>query len=182
MAQRRTILQQTGMALAVPLVLAAGALVPASASAQEAAQPAAPLPLTGRVVDQAQVIAPESEQAMTEMLANLERDTGVQFVVVTTTSLNGMDIGAYSVALGNGWNLGDPQRGNGLLLVVAPGARQARITVGTGLQPFLPDALVAQISQLMVPSFREGNFADGMMIGVVSLDARLRKVALEAAG
>lgn len=166
--------------------IAAVLLVPVSAGAQGAAQAqqsapaAAPLALTGRVVDQASVISPEPEQAMTELLAQLERDLGVQFVVVSTPSLRGMPIEQYSVALGNGWSLGDPERGNGLLLVVAPNDRQARIQVGKGLKPVLTDEFCARVIQLMVPSFREGNYADGMMIGVLSLEARLRKVASEA--
>lgn len=141
-----------------------------------------PLALTGRVVDDAGIISANEEQAMTQVLAQLERDIGVQFVVVSTSDLKGMPIDQYSLALGNGWALGDPQRGNGLLLVVAPGARQARFEVGTGLKPILTDEFIAQITQLMVPSFREGNYADGMLIGVISLDARLRKIAGEQSG
>lgn len=165
------------------LIAASAALLTAPmATAQDGApaqieRPAPPLALTGRVVDEAQVIDAAPEQAMTELLAKLERDIGVQFVVVSTPDLKGMPIEQYSLALGNGWALGDPQRGDGLLLVVAPGARQARIEVGTGLKPILTDEFIAQIVQLMVPSFREGNYADGMLIGVVSLEARLRKVA-----
>jgi len=162
---------------------AAALLVSPMAAAQQGVQPSAaerpvpPLALTGRVVDDAQIIDTKQEQAMTQVLARLEQDIGVQFVVVSTSDLRGMPIEQYSLALGNGWALGDPQRGDGLLLVVAPGARQARIQVGTGLKPILTDEFVAQIIQLMLPSFREGHYADGLLIGVVSLEARLRKVA-----
>ena len=69
-------------------------------------RPVPPLALTGRVVDEAQVIAAEPEQAMTELLARLERDTGVQFVVVATSDLKGMPSDQYSLALGNGWEIG----------------------------------------------------------------------------
>lgn len=153
-----------------------------AAPGPQAERPVPPLALTGRVVDEAQVIAAEPEQAMTDLLARLERDTGVQFVVVATSDLKGMPIDQYSLALGNGWALGDPKLGNGLLLVVSPNARQARIEVGSGLRPILTEEFVARVSALMLPSFRAGDYADGMMIGVVSLDTRLRKVAADQAG
>lgn len=152
-----------------------------AASAQEDASPVAPLALTGRVVDAAEVVPQEREAAITGVLASLENDLGVEFVVVSTPNLDGMTIGQYARALGNGWRLGDPQRGDGLLLVVAPNERQARIEVGTGLKPILTDDFVAQVVALMVPSFREARYDDGMMIAVVSLDARLRKIAGELA-
>lgn len=48
--------------------------------------------LTGRVVDDAQLLTPEQEQALTGKLATLEQQTGDQLVVVTLPSLQDQEI------------------------------------------------------------------------------------------
>lgn len=166
----------TLLALAVPVSAQEGP------RQQEQAQGAAPLQLTGRIVDNAAIIPPQSRTAMAAVLEELERDLGVQFVIVSTASLGGIPIDQYALALGNGWGVGHDQRNDGLLLVVAPNERQVRIEVGTGLEQVLPDEFCASVIDLMLPSFKQGNFAEGMIIGMVTLDTRLRKVAAELAG
>ena len=165
--------------LAAALV-AAIACTPVTASAQQVQPPAAaqgqqaPLALTGWVVDAAQLVEPAREQAMAAMLAQLEADTGVQFVVVTTPSLEGQNIEDYSLRLGNGWGIGSAERDDGVLLVLAPNERRARIEVGLGLETVLPDSFCAEVIALMLPSFREERYTDGMAIGMMALDTRLR--------
>ena len=53
------------------------------------AQPSVP-PLSGRVVDRAEVLSPSTEQALTDQLAAHERATSNQVVVLTVPSLEGV--------------------------------------------------------------------------------------------
>src|SRR5262249_35312397 len=87
-------------------------------------------PLTGRVVDQANVLRADTEQALTTTLAALEQKTGSQFVVVTLDSLQGLPIEDYGYQLGRAWGVGKSGKDNGLLLIVAPKERQVRFEVG----------------------------------------------------
>ncbi|MDE2562453.1 MAG: TPM domain-containing protein [Sphingomonadales bacterium] len=139
-----------------------------------AARVVAPLELTGRVVDDAHLLSAVEAQALDAKLAAIEKTAGPQFVVVTTPSLEGRDIADYSLALGNGWGVGDRTRNDGVLLVVAPNEQRVRIEVGKGLEKTLPDELCAQfIREIIVPHFKRGDFAGGITAGVDRIDAVL---------
>jgi uncharacterized protein len=137
--------------------------------------------LSGRVVDQADLISPEAEAALTTKLATLERDTTDQVVVVTLTSLQGQEIEDYGYRLGRAWRIGQGDKNNGLLLIVAPDERKVRIEVGYGLEPIMTDALSALIiHNQILPSFREGYFERGIQQGVDAIDQQLRLDPAEA--
>lgn len=131
-----------------------------------AQQPKAALELTGRVVDKAELIDPATENALTARLARLERETGAQLVIATTRSLNGKDIAAYSLELARAWGIGDKDRNDGLLLLVAPSERKVRIEVGTGLESVMKDEICAGIIQrLMLPHLRAGDAQEAILAG-----------------
>lgn len=137
--------------------------------------------LTGRIVDEAKLISPEGEVALTEKLAALERDTGDQLVVVTVNSLQDYEIEDYGYRLGRAWGIGQKETDNGVLLIIAPVERKVRIEVGYGLEPILTDALSTQIIQTRIlPSFRTGAFEVGITAGVDAIDEQLRLDPAEA--
>ncbi|WP_339915667.1 TPM domain-containing protein [uncultured Brevundimonas sp.] len=137
--------------------------------------------LSGRVVDEAQLISPAGEARLTETLAALERDTTDQLVVVTVDSLQGREIEDYGYQLGRAWGIGQQDTDNGLLLIIAPNERKVRIEVGYGLEPVLTDALSALIIQNdILPAFRTGDFETGITNGVTAIDAQLRLDPVEA--
>src|SRR3954470_23672290 len=81
------------------------------------AEPSFP-PLTGRIVDQADLLSPEQEAKLAEKLANLESRTGNQLVIVTLRSLEGYDIADYGYQLGRKWGIGQKGKNNGAVLLV----------------------------------------------------------------
>ena len=146
-----------------------------------AADPTFPA-LSGRVVDQAELLTPETEAAITAKLAQLETDTGDQFVVVTLDSLQDYEIEDYGYRLGRAWGIGNAENDSGVLLIVAPNERKVRLEVGYGLEPVLTDALSNQIIQTdILPAFRDGGFARGIETGVDAVIAQLRLDPAEAA-
>ncbi len=137
--------------------------------------------LSGRVVDQARLLTPETEAELTARLEALERDTSDQVVVVTLDSLQGREIEDYGFRLGRAWGIGQAGERNGVLLIVAPNERKVRIEVGYGLEPILTDGLSALIIQNdILPSFREGRFEQGIEQGVAAIEAQLRLDPAEA--
>jgi uncharacterized protein len=156
-------------ALVVALVWLGAATTPALA--QELRFPA----LSGRVVDQANLLSPQKEAELTQRLEALERDTSDQLVVVTIESLQDRDIADYGYQLGRAWGIGQSEEDNGVLLIVAPNERKVRIEVGYGLEPILTDALSALIiHERILPAFREGGFERGITDGVAAIDEQLR--------
>ena len=98
-------------------------------------------PLTGRVVDQANILSAGHAGRSERKLADLEPKSGIQLVVATVTSLDGEEIEPYANGLFRAWKLGERQRNNGVLLLVAPKERRVRIEVGYGLEGTLTDAV-----------------------------------------
>ena len=166
-------LKLAALALAVSPAAACRADAPAEAATAEAPAQAF-LALTGRVVDAADVLSPAEEAALTEELAALERDTRVQFVVVSTPDLRGYDVREYTTLLGNAWGIGDRQRDDGLMLVVAPNERKVRIGTGLGLEKTLTDAECADVVAAMVERYGSGDIAGGTLLGARTLDQSLR--------
>ncbi len=158
-----------------PLVLTSGC------ANEEVVTPPA-LELTGRVVDAADILDEQFEQDLTERLALLEQDTDVQLVVVTTPDLMGQMIDVYSLELANNWGIGDAERNDGLMILVAPNERKVRIEVGLGLEDIIKDEEAAEIIQTgVLPNFRAGDFAGGIAKGVDGLIAEVTPVELKEA-
>jgi len=124
-------------------------------------------PLTGRIVDQANIISHEARQALEPKLADLEAKSGIQLVVATVKSLEGQEIEPYANELFRFWKLGEKKTNNGVLLLVAPNERRVRIEVGYGLEGTLTDALSAVIiTNAIAPRFKAGDFSGGISRGV----------------
>jgi uncharacterized protein len=123
--------------------------------------------LSGRIVDQANVIPPAKRVDLDLKLAELEMKSGIQLVVATVSSLDGEEIEPYANALFRSWKLGQKDKNNGVLLLVAPKERRVRIEVGYGLEGTLTDALSKVIiANAIAPRFKTGDYGDGITRGV----------------
>ncbi len=164
------------------LLLAALALIAGPAAAQTFPK------LTGRVVDEAHLLSPEQAAALDARLAALEQQSQRQMVIATIPSLEGYDIEDYGYRLGRAWGIGDKQRNDGLLLIVAPNDRQVSIEVGYGLEGIVSDAVASEIRRNeIVPHFKAGDYAGGIIAATDKLVTQLqlpedeaRKVAANA--
>jgi uncharacterized protein len=139
------------------------AMMLASLTAMAANFPA----LTGRVVDDANVIAPQARASLDAKLKALEDKSGIQLVVATVPSLDDQDVESYANGLFRAWKLGEKQKNNGVLLLVAPRERKVRIEVGYGLEGTLTDAISKLIiTNAIVPRFKANDYAGGIDRGV----------------
>jgi uncharacterized protein len=145
--------------------------------------------LTGRVVDQAELLSPAQEAELTRKLEALQRASTRQLVVATVSSLQDNPIEDYGYQLGRHWHIGQQGANNGVILLVAPNERRVRIEVGYGLEPILPDALSSQIiEQQILPRFRANDYAGGIIAGTDAIIAQLQappeaaERAVQAAG
>ena len=126
--------------------------------------------LTGRVVDQANLLSPSAEQRLSQMLSAHEKAAGDQVVVVTVPNLQGYTIENYGYQLGRHWGIGQKGEDNGALLIVAKQERKIRIEVGYGLEGTLTDAASATIiNQIITPAFRQGQFESGILNGAAAM-------------
>jgi len=111
------------------------------------------------VADYANVLSEETEQAILETGDALRSAAGAEFVVVTVDFLNGADINDYAYALFNEWKLGDAERNNGLLLLLAIGEDDYYVMQGEGLERALSSGrLGTLLDDYLEPSFAAGNY------------------------
>ncbi|SEQ56174.1 uncharacterized protein SAMN05216548_105216 [Faunimonas pinastri] len=146
-------------------VLVAGLLLAFGPAGIGRAAPTFP-PLTGRVVDAANILPPQQATEIDGMLADLEAKNGDQLVVATVPSLGGETIEEYGVDLGRAWGIGQKDKNNGAILLVAPNERKVRIEVGYGLEGDLTDAMTSVIiNSSILPRFKAGDMAGGIRRG-----------------
>ena len=123
--------------------------------------------LTGRVVDQANIMTAQSRTDLEAKLKELEDKSSIQLVVATVKSLQGSDVETYANGLFRSWKLGEAKKNNGVLLLIAPAEHKVRIEVGYGLEGTLTDAFSSVIiSSAIVPRFKTGDFSGGIERGV----------------
>jgi uncharacterized protein len=146
------------------------ALLPLTGRAQPVEVPY----LTGRVVDNAEILKPETRARITAQLQEHERKTTNQVAVLTVPTLRGESVEEFAVRVFEQWKLGQKGKDNGVLVVVAPQDRRMRIEVGYGLEGTLTDANASRIVRdVMAPRFKSGDYDDGIAQGVAAIIGRL---------
>jgi uncharacterized protein len=120
-----------------------------------------PSPFTP-VVDNANVIDPETRTKLESIYRNLQQRADIQFAVVTVDTTGGRDIFEYSLAVYRGWGIGS-KTNDGFLLLVAVQDRKYYTQVGYHLEGDLNDGLVGELQrQYLVPQFKKGNYNQGI--------------------
>jgi len=165
------------------LLVALALVSPQLASAQDF--PA----LSGRVTDAANIIPADVETRLTQKLEALEQQSQRQFVIATIPDLQGYEISDYGYRLGREWGIGDKERNDGVLLIVAPNERKVRIEVGYGLEPVLTDGYsFLIIDNEILPRFKAGDMPGGIEAGADAIITQLtlppeeaQKIAAQAA-
>ncbi len=138
--------------------------------------------LTGRVVDQAQLLTPAQIIDISSKSDALEAASGRQFVVATVNSLEGRPIEDYGYRLGRAWGIGQEDQDDGVILLVAPNERKVRIETGYGARVFLTDAVSSVIiRESILPRFKAGDMGGGIVAGADQIINMMQLPAEEAA-
>jgi uncharacterized protein len=120
-------------------------------------------PPSDYIEDRAGIIEASTKAGLSSRLKSLNDKTGIQMVVLTVPSTDGIPIEEYSIERAQKWGIGQKGKDNGILFVVAVNDKKYRIEVGYGLESVMPDSLAGTIGrQYMVPKFRRGDFSGGI--------------------
>ena len=120
--------------------------------------------LSGRVVDNAEILASGDARQLTEKLKAHEQKTGNQIAVLTVPTIGSDSIEEYATRVFESWKLGQKGKDNGVLVVVAPKDRKMRIEVGYGLEGTLTDVGASRIIRnVMTPAFKDNDFDKGVV-------------------
>ena len=127
------------------------------------------------IMDQADLLSDQAETQLTAKIVALKAELGPEMVVLTVVSLNGQSIEDYALKRGNQMGIGDRERNDGVLIVVAPNEKKVRIELGRGLTTVLSNETCAGLVAQMVPQFKANKFDSGVAIGVDGVIDNLRK-------
>lgn len=117
----------------------------------------------GFVNDFAGVLTPSQREALEKRVRATQEKNGAEIAVVTVQSMEGGQVDDFTHKLFQKWGVGQKGRNNGVMLLVAIQDRKARIEVGYGLEPALPDALAGRIlNEELFPAFKQQAYADGL--------------------
>jgi uncharacterized protein len=136
-----------------------------------------------RVHDFANLLSPEQREQLEAITRDVEQKTTAQIAVVTVQSLDGQTVEAYANELFNNWGIGRREHNNGVLFLIAPNERRMRFEVGYGVEPLLTDSLCGEIrDKQVIPRFKQGNYAAGILDGTIELARILRADPAAARG
>ena len=118
------------------------------------------------VNDYAGLLNEETKNYIMNANISLNSKTGAQIVVVTVTSLEGQSLEEYATEVFREFGIGDKDKNNGLLLLLALEEREFRVEVGYGLEGILPDAKTGRIQdEYIIPYLKNDNWNDGIKNG-----------------
>jgi len=129
-------------------------------------------PLWGHSVhDEAHVLSASAIDALEVILKQHEDSTSNQIAVLIIPSLDGEVLEEFALRVAHDeWKLGQKDKDNGVLLLIAVEDRKMRIEVGEGLEGVLPDAISSRIIRNEIaPHFRSQNYEQGVTAGVEAI-------------
>lgn len=118
--------------------------------------------LTGRVVDQTNILSNDDKRSIEQQIVEFEKNTGGQFVVCIVPSLGDLSIEQASIKIVDQWKIGHKDKDNGLLLLWCPNNREFRIEVGYGFEGQLNDGKLGEVKRSAIKFFKDEKYVDGI--------------------
>lgn len=116
------------------------------------------------------------ERELEQLLSAFQLETCHHLTVVSVDSLEGDTLESYAQQYANRVGLGYRRLNNGVLLLIAPKTRKARIQIGCGLEDVISDRQANEIMQRdLLAGFEQGSWQQGVRASVASLMALARK-------
>lgn len=121
----------------------------------------------GKLVnDYTNTLSSSQLQQLENKLIAFDDSTSTQIAIAIVKSIRDYDINEYTLELGRRWGVGNSDKNNGIMIVVALGDRKISIQTGYGLEGVLPDVYAKRIIETEIkPHFKNGNYYAGLEAG-----------------
>ena len=119
---------------------------------------------TGYVNDFAGVLDQSAKAQIEDLCHQVDDKAHAQIALVTINTLDGSDIESYAVDLFHQWGVGAKSTNRGVLILYAIRDHRARIEVGYGLEPILPDGKVGSFQREAIPLMRQGEYSQALFL------------------
>jgi uncharacterized protein len=115
------------------------------------------------VYDYASILEPSEKSQLEEKLIRYSDSTSTQIVVITIESLQGEDIGILTPKWGHEWGIGDKDKDNGIIILLAKAEKKIWINPGYGVEDRLTAGIVGQLTRnVIIPEFKAGSYYNGL--------------------
>ena len=115
------------------------------------------------VYDYIQLLQNSQKQALEQKLIRYSDSTSTQIVVAIIESTEGENINFLGAQWGQAWGIGQADKDNGILVLLAHGDRRIAINTGYGVEGRLTDAMSRRIIEnVIIPEFRNGDYYAGL--------------------
>ena len=123
-----------------------------------------PRPNPPRLVnDMAGIFNATQVSALENKLKNYSDTTSTQIAVVTIGSTGAYEINDYTQRLAQQWGIGQKDKNNGIIILLAVEDRKVSIQTGYGMEGVITDAVAKRIiDQVLTPAFKQGQFYEGI--------------------
>lgn len=127
--------------------------------------------ITTRTTDLTRTLSIREREKLDDDLYAIEQNTGRQVVILMVSTTGSQSIEDYATQVFRETGIGDKERNDGVLILVAKDDRMMRIEVGYGLEGTISDLLAdGIINQKMKPRFQENDFYEGLHDAVQSIN------------
>ena len=115
------------------------------------------------VYDYSKVLSLLEATSLEQKLLRYSASTSTQIVVIVINSTNGEDINYLAANWGEKWKIGQKDKDNGVVLLMAKGDRKVAIQAGRGTEGALTDLMSKRIIESrIIPEFKRGNYYKGL--------------------
>jgi uncharacterized protein len=115
------------------------------------------------VYDEVNLLSPEQKIALEQKLVRYSDSTSTQIVLITISSTKGEYINYLGAQWGEKWGIGQADKDNGILILLAKDDRKIAINTGKGIEYLLTDALSKRIiNNDIIPYFKRNDYYGGL--------------------
>lgn len=127
------------------------------------------------VNDFTKTLTADQRISLEEKLVAFDKESSTQIAVVVVNDLQGYEISEYALAILRNWGVGQKDKNNGVVLLIAIEERKVRIETGYGSEGALPDATCKHIiDDEIVPDFKGKDYFGGINRGTDAIIRALK--------
>lgn len=115
------------------------------------------------VYDYAQILSASEKSALEEKLIRYSDSTSTQIVIITVETIKGESIGLLTPKWAHEWGIGQADKDNGVLILLAEKEHEIWISPGYGVEDKLSAGIVGQMTRdVIIPEFKAGSYYNGL--------------------
>lgn len=115
------------------------------------------------VYDYVDLLSNTQKRSLEQKLIRYSDSTSTQIVVAIINSTKGEDITYLGAQWGQAWGIGQADKDNGILILLATDDRRIAINTGYGVEGSLTDLMSKRIiERVIIPEFKKGDFYAGL--------------------